>query len=360
MSRRPPSVEQETRVLLAGSLVLAALLAGCGSDEPSSAAGDADASTGGTDATGGASGQGGSNPGGASATGGSSGATGGGSPGAGGASPSTGGTPSNAGSGGIIGGTDAGAAEDAGGSLPGFRLVWSDEFDGPAGTGPDTAKWTRETGGNGWGNNELEYYTDRTDNAAMDGQGALVITAKSEPFMGRDYTSARLKTQGHFEPVYGRIEARLDIPEGQGIWPAFWLLGNDIGSAGWPACGEIDVMENIGREPTIIHGTLHGPGYSGGNGVGESYSLPDGARFADAFHVYAVEWGTSEIRWYVDGDLYQTRTPADLPGEWVYDHPFFIIMNVAVGGQWPGNPDGTTSFPQEMKIDYVRVYEKAE
>jgi beta-glucanase (GH16 family) len=215
---------------------------------------------------------------------------------------------------------------------------------------------------NGWGNNELEYYTNRTQNAHLQG-GNLVITALAENFTGsdgvtRDYTSARLKTQGKFSQTYGRFEARIKIPYGQGLWPAFWMLGSNIDQIGWPNCGEIDIMENIGKEPAVVHGTIHGPGYSGAQGIGSPYSLPSG-RFADDFHVYAVEWETNAIRFYVDGNLYATRTPAELPAkaQWVYNTPFFLLLNVAVGGGWPGNPDGTTVFPQTMTVDYVRVYE---
>jgi beta-glucanase (GH16 family) len=256
---------------------------------------------------------------------------------------------------------DAALADDAGspGALPGFRLVWSDEFDGPAGQKLSADKWVYETGGSGWGNNQLEYDTDRAENASLDGSGALVITARQESTMGNSYTSARLKTQGKFEHTYGRYEARMRLPFGQGMWPAFWMLGTDIGSAGWPTCGEIDIMENVGKEPSIVHGTIHGPGYSGGAGLGAPYALPGGARFADDYHVFAVEWEETAIRWYVDGELYGTRTPSDLSGKrWVYDHPFFILLNLAVGGQWPGNPDGTTTFPQTLRVDYVRVYDK--
>jgi beta-glucanase (GH16 family) len=148
------------------------------------------------------------------------------------------------------------------------------------------------------------------------------------------------------------------VPSGQGIWPAFWMLGNDIGAVSWPACGEIDIMENIGREPTTVHGTVHGPGYSGAAGIGAAYGLPDGAPFADDFHVFAIEWEPQAIRWYVDGALYHTLTPAALPAgaRWAFDHPFFMLLNVAVGGNWPGNPDATTVFPQRMLVDYVRVY----
>jgi beta-glucanase (GH16 family) len=246
-------------------------------------------------------------------------------------------------------------------------LAWGDEFDGPAGSAVDGTKWVLEVGNgsNGWGNHERQYYTNTTKNAALDGAGNLVITAHRET-LGKKfrcwygecrYTSARLKTQGRFEQAYGRFEARLRVPYGQGMWPAFWMLGNNIRSAGWPACGEIDVMENIGREPALVYGTVHGPGYSGAGGIVAQYGLASGA-FGDAFHVFAVEWEPNRIRWYVDGRLYQTRTPADLPAgsAWVFDHPSFVLLNVAVGGHWPGNPDATTVFPQKMYVDYVRVY----
>jgi beta-glucanase (GH16 family) len=248
-----------------------------------------------------------------------------------------------------------------------WTLVWSDEFNGPAGSAVDGTKWVAEVGNgsNGWGNHERQYYTNTTKNAAMDGAGNLVITAYKETLGAKyrcwngtcQYTSARLKTQAKFEQAYGRFEARLKLPYGQGMWPAFWMLGNNIQRAGWPTCGEIDIMENIGREPSIVHGTIHGPGYSGANGIGAPYALSSGT-FSDNFHVFAVEWEPNQIRWYVDGQLYQTRTPADLPpgSTWVFDHPFFMILNVAVGGYWPGDPDSTTVFPQKMYVDYVRVY----
>ncbi len=251
------------------------------------------------------------------------------------------------------------STRDAGSDGPaGWKLIWSDEFDGAKGSTPDSSKWVMETGGNGFGNNELEYYTNRADNAAQDGNGKLVITAQAESYMGRNYTSARLKTAGKFKHTYGRFEARLKLPAGQGLWPAFWMLGSnlDTGTA-WPDCGEIDVMENIGKEPTLVHGTIHGPGYSGGNGIGKEYELPSKAAFSADYHVFAIEWEQNELRWYVDGTLYQTRKPSDLSGKkWVYDHDFFILLNLAVGGQWPGNPDNTTKFPQTLTADYVRVY----
>lgn len=248
-------------------------------------------------------------------------------------------------------------------SPPSFVLVWSDEFSAANGSLPDSSKWVMETGGGGWGNNELESYTNRAQNGHVQ-DGNLVITAIKETYTGADgitrqYTSARLKTQGKFDQKLGRFEARIKIPQGQGMWPAFWMLGNDIGTAGWPSCGEIDIMENIGKEPAIVHGSMHGPGYSGSNGLTGGYTLPSG-KFADDFHVFAVEWEASAVRFYVDGHLYETRTPADLPAgkTWVFDHPFFILLNVAVGGDWPGSPDNTTVFPQEMLVDYVRVYTK--
>jgi beta-glucanase (GH16 family) len=243
-----------------------------------------------------------------------------------------------------------------------WQLVWADEFDGPDGSDVDRTKWVLETGGNGWGNNELQYYRDDLANAHLEG-GVLVITAIRERYTGpdnvtREYTSARLKTQGLFEQPYGRFEARLKVPYGQGIWPAFWMLGNDIGTVSWPACGEIDVMEHIGREPTLVHGTVHGPGYSGAAGIGAPYSLPGEAPIAEDFHLFAVEWEPEAIRWYVDGVRYHTLTPASLPAgaRWAFDHPFFMLLNLAVGGNWPGPPDASTEFPQRLLVDYVRVY----
>jgi len=247
-----------------------------------------------------------------------------------------------------------------------WTLVWRDEFKGARGSGVDAMKWRAETGGAGWGNKELEYYTDSAENAYMNGNGSLVIEAlKRAPSQDYKcwyglcgYTSARLTTKNKFSQAYGRVEARIEIPYGQGMWPAFWMLGSNIDASGWPDCGEIDIMENIGREPSLVHGTIHGPGYSGAGSIGAPYSLQSGRRFADEYHIFAVEWEPDAIRWYVDHKLYETRTPADLPAgtKWAYNHPFFIILNLAVGGTWPGNPDATTIFPQIMSIDYVRVY----
>ncbi|MFD6417473.1 ricin-type beta-trefoil lectin domain protein [Streptomyces sp. NPDC060194] len=241
-------------------------------------------------------------------------------------------------------------------------VTFSDDFNGPAGAAVDGTKWQIETGDN-VNNHERQYYTAGNRNAALDGQGNLVITARRENpgnyqcWYGRcEYTSARLNTSGKFTTTYGRVEARMKIPRGQGMWPAFWMLGSDIGQVGWPASGEIDIMENVGFEPSTVHGTLHGPGYSGSGGIGAGYSLPGGRAFADDFHTFAVDWSPNAITWSVDGTVYQRRTPADLGGrQWVFDKPFFVILNLAVGGYWPGDPNGSTVFPQALVVDYVRV-----
>jgi len=249
----------------------------------------------------------------------------------------------------------------------GWTQVWSDEFNGAQGSAVNSNNWTHEIGGQGWGNGEWEYYTNSTENSAMNGAGSLVITATAVDtattslncwYGACKYTSARLVTTNKLEFAYGRAEALIQVPKGQGIWPAFWMLGNDLGTVGWPVAGEIDIMENIGREPNIVHGTVHGPGYSGGSGIGGGYTLPSG-NLADGYHLYAVEWEPTQIRWFIDSTQYFTVTTADLPGgaDWVYDHPFFLILNLAVGGAWPGYPDNTTVFPQTMKVDYVRVYQ---
>ena len=244
-----------------------------------------------------------------------------------------------------------------------WTMVWNDEFNGDTGSAPDPAKWVFDIGGDGWGNHELEYYTNRLQNVQQQ-DGNLAIIARKEAFSGPDgvlhsYTSGRLKTKRKFSQRYGRFEARIQIPRGQGIWPAFWMLGDDIDQKHRPGCGEIDIMENIGKEPSTVHGTIHGPGYSGDKGIGSPFSLPTGQNFADGFRVFAIEWEPNAIRFYVDDTLYATRTPRDLRAgaQWVYDHPFFILLNVAVGGDWPGNPDLTTKLPQTMLVDYVRVYQ---
>lgn len=250
----------------------------------------------------------------------------------------------------------------------GWQLTWSDEFDGPAGTKPDPGKWGYKTGSMP-NNKELQLYTDSDRNASMDGAGNLVITALKETPPGSscwygkcEYTSARIKTEHKFSQTYGRFEAEIQVPSGKGLWPAFWTLGEKAGSESWPANGEIDIMEILGNDPSKLYGTLHGPGYSGAGGIGKSFTLPAGESFADGFHTFAVEWEPEEVRWYADDKLYETRTPADLPEgtKWVYDHPFYMLLNLAVGGDWPGSPDAATAFPAQMKINNVRVFERAE
>ncbi len=235
-------------------------------------------------------------------------------------------------------------------------LIFVDEFDGASGAPPSPNKWHYEVGTD-WGNGQLEYDTNRTTNASLNGVGQLVITARAEAFQTRNYTSARLNTLGQFTSTHGRFEARIKLPIGMGIWPAFWLLGANIDQVGWPGCGEIDIMEMRGQEPNKIWGTAHGPGYSGGAGLTSPFTLPAGT-FNDDYHVFAVEWSTSRIIWQVDGVTYKTVTPSSLPsnGTWVFEHPFSIILNLAVGGNYVGSPDGTTVFPQPMLIDWVRVY----
>lgn len=235
-----------------------------------------------------------------------------------------------------------------------WTLTWSDDFDGPAGQLPSAANWTFDIG-TGWGNRQLEYDTDRPENVSLDGNGNLAITARRESYMGSAYTSGRIKTQGLFDQAYGRFEARIRLPTGQGIWPAFWMLGADFESVGWPQCGEIDVMEYRGQEPSTVHGTVHGPGYHGGGGITARYFL-SGGRFDTDFHVFAVEWTEAGIEWFVDGQLYHRVGRGEPSGEWVFDHPFFILLNVAVGGTFVGPPNESTTFPQAMLVDWVRVY----
>lgn len=258
-----------------------------------------------------------------------------------------------------------GSSQNAPEAVPSrWQLTWSDEFDGANGSLPDASKWTPETGGGGWGNRELQYYTARAGNAHQE-SGDLVITANSETYTGpdgvtRNFTSARLKTAGKFSQTYGRFEARIKLPTGRGLWPAFWLLGDDRAQAGWPACGEIDIVELVGSAPATILGTIHGPGYSGSAGISTKYTLASGKSFTDDFHIFAVEWAPNIIRFYTDDVLYATRNPTDLPAgsHWVFDKPFYIILNVAVGGNLPGPPDGTTVLPQTMLVDYVRVFKR--
>jgi beta-glucanase (GH16 family) len=248
-----------------------------------------------------------------------------------------------------------------------WTLIWSDEFDEDANTSINPENWTCEIGGHGWGNNELEYYTDALGNVSHGGDGNLVITAQEGQPESEDtcwygqcaYTSARCTTQDKVEFTYGRVEARMKIAKGQGIWPAFWMLGADFPEIGWPASGEIDIMEVIGREPNTLYGTIHGPGYSGANNIG-GHIVKD-EDFADDYHVFAVDWDPNIIRWYVDGELYNIISVNDTGSrEWAFDHDFFIITNIAIGGSWPGSPDESTEFPQELLIDYVRVYQLSE
>lgn len=251
-----------------------------------------------------------------------------------------------------------------------WKLVWSDEFNGQAGQAPNPAVWGQEIGDGtangipGWGNDELEYYTGGTANVAMDGAGHLQLTTKAADgslmcYYGPcQYTSARLLSQNRFEVAYGRIEARVKVPRGAGLWPAFWMLGTDIDQVNWPQTGEIDIMENVGRLPNQVFGTIHGPGYSGGQSYGDTYDFPQPV--ADAFHTFSVEWQPNKIVWYVDGIVYHTATPSDdfLQGKpWVFNHPFFLLLNVAVGGNFGGPVGADTVFPQQMLVDYVRLYQ---
>jgi len=251
----------------------------------------------------------------------------------------------------------AGCSSSSGPNDIDWRLVWEDEFNGAAGQSPLAANWDYDIGTD-WGNAQLEYDTDRPENVSLDGNGNLAIIALAESYEGRAYTSARIKTAGLFEQRYGRFEARMKLPWGQGIWPAFWLLGANINSVGWPQCGEIDIMEYRGQEPSRVYGSLHGPGYSGLESITQKFDLVND-RFDTGFHLFAVEWTANHIKWYVDGTLYQTVTPDDVEGTWVFDHPFYIILNLAVGGNYVGWPNEKTSFPQTMLIDWVRVYEQA-
>jgi beta-glucanase (GH16 family) len=241
------------------------------------------------------------------------------------------------------------------------KLVWEDNFNRISATDslPDATKWMYNTGTgvNGWGNNELQNYTDRPENVTLV-NGMLEITAKQESFMGAGYTSGRILTKGLFQNKYGRYEARIKLPWGQGIWPAFWLLGDDANATvTWPQIGEIDIMENRGQQPATVHGSVHGPGYSAGEAITKSYTL-ENDRFDSDFHIFGIEWGPKYINFYVDNVLYNQITPADVTGDWVFDsNEFYIIMNLAVGGSFAGNPNSQTVFPQTMYVDYVRVYQ---
>lgn len=250
----------------------------------------------------------------------------------------------------------------------GWTLTWSDEFNGADGSSPDPTKWTYDIGGDGWGNQELEMYTGAPSNAEIRG-GDLVITARKESIADakgttHKYTSARLKTQGIFAQQYGRFEARIKIPKGEGMWPAFWLLGANIDKVGWPHCGEVDIMENIGKEPALVHGSLHSASTvkTTRDYTAPFAAFPDAPGFSDDFHVYAVEWDAGAVKFIVDSREYGSMTKevwVKGNGEWPFDQPFFVILNLAVGGNWPGPPDKSTKFPQQMLVDYVRVYKKS-
>ena len=239
------------------------------------------------------------------------------------------------------------------------KLVFVDNFEVDGAL--DSAKWAYDTGtgDNGWGNNELQYYSDRLENVEVK-DGMLHITALQESYMGSGYTSGKVLTRGLFETKYGRFEARIKLPWGQGLWPAFWLLGDDAeGTVIWPKIGEIDIMEYVGQEPTIAHGSIHGPGYSAGEAVTKSYTL-ENSRFDTDFHVFGIEWGPNYINYYIDDVLYNQITPSDLPvgTKWVFnDNQFYLILNMAVGGSFVGSPNAETEFPQKMVVDYVKVYQ---
>jgi beta-glucanase (GH16 family) len=240
--------------------------------------------------------------------------------------------------------------------------VWSDEFDGAGGSPPDARFWSFELGDGsvqdnpGWGNHELQWYTDDLANAAHDGSGNLVVTAHRRD--DGSYTSARLVTKGKVELAYGRIETRARVPAGAGLWPAVWALGANIDAVPWPGCGEIDVMEYVAREPRRAFGTIHGPGYSGGSGWTGTIDLDED--LARDYHVFAVEWEPERIEWSLDGTVYHAATPADVTGAWVFDHPFYVLVNLAVGGDFGGPVAPDTWFPASLVVDYVRVYAPAQ
>lgn len=233
----------------------------------------------------------------------------------------------------------------------GWNLAWSDEFNG---TNINTSNWKYETGGDGWGNNELECYTNRSENARIE-NGNLVIEARKENYSGMNYTSARLKSQGLKNWTYGKVEARMKLPAGQGVWPAFWMLGENISQVSWPKCGEIDIMEHINNE-SAIHGTIHWD--STGNNTHAQYGAASPNIDVTQYHVYSIEWDASSIKWFVDGTQYlEANIANNINGTEEFHKPFFILFNLAVGGNWPGNPDGSTPFPAKMYVDYVRVYQ---
>ncbi|HEY0059180.1 MAG TPA: family 16 glycosylhydrolase [Flavisolibacter sp.] len=248
---------------------------------------------------------------------------------------------------------------DAPASYPGYALVWADEFNGPA---LNATHWAHQNGDGcpnlcGWGNNELEYYTDRPDNLFFQ-DGNLVIEAKKENFSGKSYTSSKILTAGKKSIKFGRIDIRAILPKGKGIWPALWLLPQNSVFGGWPRSGEIDLMEMVGHEPNKVYGTLHyGPG-PGSIQISRGYTLPGGATFNDEYHVFSLEWKEDQIKWFVDGNLFSTVHKNDFgSNNYPFNEEFYLIFNLAVGGNWPGNPDATTVFPQWMVVDYIRLYQ---
>ena len=249
------------------------------------------------------------------------------------------------------GGTDGDGYQGAD-SYPGMSLVWSDEFEG---TTINSSNWTYDLGNSGWGNNEWQNYTSSPNNSSV-ADGFLTITARQE---GGGYTSARMKTVDLQEFQFGRIDIRAKLPEGQGIWPALWMLGANFPEGGWPQCGEIDIMELVGHQPSTVHGTAHwGSNFNVHQYTGSSVTLPGGAKFSDAFHLFSVVWEQNSIQWYMDDQLYFSINNTQMNGQpYPFNAPFFFIMNIAVGGNWPGYPDATTQFPQTMMVDYVRVFQ---
>ena len=239
-------------------------------------------------------------------------------------------------------------------NLPGMTLIWNEEFDGKT---LDNASWNYETGGGGWGNNELEFYTNSPKNSFVTKGGYLVIEARKEVMGSNNYTSARLQTKGKKEFTYGRMDIRAKLPKGQGIWPAIWMLGSNISTTPWPASGEIDIMELLGHQPAKVYGTMHWGNVGGASThIGGDYTLNTG-NFSDKFHVFTIIRDADKIEWYVDDIKFYTGNISEVTGNNPFDKPFFFILNVAVGGNWPGNPDNNTVFPQRMIVDYIRVFQ---
>jgi beta-glucanase (GH16 family) len=240
-----------------------------------------------------------------------------------------------------------------------WTLVWQDEFSGAVDSPPDAANWVSDSGGDGFGNEQLEYNTDRPENVSVDGNGFLRIVAKREEYEGNSWTSGRIITKDLQAFEYGRVEARIRLPSGRGIWPAFWMLGDDIDEVSWPSCGEIDILEMRGEQPDTIIGSVHGPGYSGGSAVSDAL-VKEEVDFSADFHSYEIVWDPGNITWAVDGEILNSATPGDLPQftTWVFDHPFFLILNVAVGGTFLEEPDDTTPDEVRMVVDHVRVYQR--